>query len=168
MKKPHLKTGALLTVLLSCLMITCFQPGSTGMLPWALAMPRAVVALALPPAQIEAGVEEYFASIGALEAQRFAKNFAPDAVLEDPVGTPPIQGKQAIRDYFARTIAPFREIKPKVQGIIICGNEATVNWQLRLKTTTGKQITIDGVGIFKFNLTGKLNTGYAWRPRPTG
>src|SRR5262245_12432258 len=55
----------------------------------------------LTPEQIEAAVEEYFASISSLNAQRFVNNFAPDGVFEDPVGTPPIQGTQAIAAYFA-------------------------------------------------------------------
>ena len=42
----------------------------------------------LTPDQIEAAVEEYFASVGAFDVQRYVNNFAADGVLEDPVGTP--------------------------------------------------------------------------------
>lgn len=112
----------------------------------------------LTPEQIEAAVEEYFASIGSLDVQRFVNNFAPDGVLEDPVGTPPVQGTQAIAAYFGAIIAPFTEIKPNIQEVIVGGQEAAVNWKLRLKTTTGKKITIDGMGVFKFNPQGKLQS----------
>lgn len=112
----------------------------------------------LTPAQVEAAVEEYFASIGSLDVQRFVNNFAPDGVLEDPVGTPPIQGTQAIAAYFGAITAPFSHIKPYVQEVIVCGQEAAVNWKLRLKTTTGKTIIIDGMGVFKFNQAGKLQS----------
>lgn len=110
----------------------------------------------LTPEQIEAAVEEYFASIGSLDVQRFANNFAPNGVLEDPVGTPAVQGQQTIGAFFASIIAPFSEIKPKVQEIIPCGQEAAVNWKLNLKMASGKKITIDGMGVFKFNQAGKL------------
>ena len=110
----------------------------------------------LTPEQIEAAVEEYFASIGSLNVQRYVNNFAPDGVLEDPVGTSPLQGTQAIADYFAAITTPFIEIKPMVQEVIVCGHEAAVNWKLRLKTTTGKIIVIDGMGVFNFNQAGKL------------
>lgn len=110
----------------------------------------------LTPEQIEAAVEEYFASIGSLDVQRFVNNFAPDGVFEDPVGTPPIQGTEAIGAYFVAVTAPFTEIKANVQEVIVGGQEAAVNWKLRLKTTTGKKITIDGMGVFKFNQQGKL------------
>jgi steroid delta-isomerase len=112
----------------------------------------------LTTTEIEAAVDEYFASIGSLNVQRFVNNFAPDGVLEDPVGTPPVQGTQAIGVYFGAIIAPFSEIKPTVQEVIVCGQEAAVNWKLRLKTADGKKIVIDGMGVFKFNQNGKLQS----------
>ena len=108
--------------------------------------------------QIEAAVEEYFASIGSLDVARFVNNFAPDGVLEDPVGTPPVPGTPAIAAFFGAIIAPFSEIKPKVQEVIVCAHEAAVNWRLQLTTTTGKKITIDGMGVFNFNQDGKLQS----------
>jgi len=89
----------------------------------------------LTPEQIEAGVEEYFASAASLDVQRFVNNFAPDGVLEDPVGTPPVQGTQAIAAFYAAIVAPFSHIKPKVQEVIVGGNEAAVDWKLNLTTT---------------------------------
>lgn len=112
----------------------------------------------LSPAQIEAAVEEYFASVAAFDVPRFVNNFAPNGVLEDPVGTPPIQGTQAITAFITNIIAPFSEIKPKIEEIVVCGNEAAVDWKLKLKTTTGKHITIDGMGVFTFNNAGKLQS----------
>jgi ketosteroid isomerase-like protein len=112
----------------------------------------------LTPEQIEAAVEEYFDSVGAFDVQRYVNNFAPDGVLEDPVGTPPVQGTPALTAFITNIIAPFSEIKPKIQEITVCGHEAAVNWKLHLKTTTGKKITIDGMGIFSFNAEGKLQS----------
>lgn len=112
----------------------------------------------LTPEQIEAAVEEYFDSVGAFDFQRFANNFGPNGILEDPVGTPPIQGTEAISAFIASISAPFSEIKHKIQDINVCGNEAAVNWKLNLKTTTGKKIVIDGMGVFKFNQNGKLHS----------
>jgi len=112
----------------------------------------------LTPDQIEAAVEEYFASVGAFDVPRYINNFAPDGVLEDPVGTPPVQGTAAIAAYIAAITAPFSEIKHKIQEVIVCGHEAAVDWKLNLTTTTGKKITIDGMGIFNFNDQGKLQS----------
>src|SRR5437764_8935532 len=67
----------------------------------------------LTPEQIEAAVEEYFASVGAFDVPRYVNNFAPDGVLEDPVGTPAVQGTPAIAAYIAAITAAFSEIKDK-------------------------------------------------------
>lgn len=112
----------------------------------------------LTPEQVEAAVEEYFNAVGAFDVQRYVNTFAPDGVLEDPVGTPPVQGTAAITAFITNIIAPFREIKHKIQDINVCGNEAAVNWKLHLKTTTGKKIIIDGMGVFSFNQDGKLQS----------
>jgi len=108
--------------------------------------------------QIEAAIEEYFAALGALDAQRLANCFAPDGALEDPVGTPPIQGAQNIAAYIAERAALVSDIKPHIQEIVVCGQEAVVNWKLKLKTTTMKVIILDGMGVFKFNQQGKLQS----------
>ena len=117
-----------------------------------------VVMNALTPEQIEAAVEEYFNAVGAFDIQRYVNTFAPDGVLEDPVGTPPIQGSAALGAFIAGISAPFSEIKHKIQEVIVCGHEAAVNWKLHLKTTTGKKIVVDGMGIFNFNENGKLQS----------
>jgi ketosteroid isomerase-like protein len=123
---------------------------------WTTSASRPVATQTLTPAQIEAAVEEYFASVTARDVQRYANNFVTEGVLEDPVGTPPIQGQSAIAAFFAAGIASIKEIKPSVQEIIVGGNEAIVNWKIKVKTATGKQITVDGMGLFKFNAEGKL------------
>ena len=112
----------------------------------------------MTPEQVEAAVEEYFNAVGAHDVQRYVNTFAADGVLEDPVGTPPVQGTTAITGFITNIIAPFSEIKAKIQDINVCGNEAAVNWKLQLKTTTNKHITIDGMGVFSFNAQGKLQS----------
>src|SRR6185369_4073847 len=86
----------------------------------------------LTPEQVEVAVEEYFNAVGAFDVQRYVNTFAPDGVLEDPVGTPPVQGTASITAFITNIIAPFSEIKHKVQDINVCGNEAAVNWKLHL------------------------------------
>ena len=150
MKTQLLKNLALIAVLLSLAVVaTPARATNSG---------SSFAAQGLTTTQIEAAVEEYFASIGSLDVQRYVNNFAANGVLEDPVGTPPIQGTQAIAAYFGAIIAPFSEINPKVQEVIVCGNEAAVNWKLKLTTKTGKHITIDGMGVFSFNQAGKLQS----------
>jgi steroid Delta-isomerase len=152
-----LKSTALMTVLMIFTVAAPTGTGAANFKPVPVAGNVSVITQ-LTPEQVEAAVEEYFNAVGAFDVQRYVNTFAPDGVLEDPVGTPPIQGTAALTAFITNIIAPFSEIKHKIQDINVCGNEAAVNWKLHLKTTTGKKIVIDGMGIFSFNQNGKLQS----------
>lgn len=106
--------------------------------------------------QIEAVIEDAFARLVAFDAQGVASHFAADAVLEDPVGTPPIQGREAITAYLQTFPALFSQMKLYSLDVKVCGQEAAVKWRLRFTTRAGNVFFIDGVGIFKFNEEGKI------------
>src|SRR6185295_18631753 len=108
--------------------------------------------------QIEAVIEEAFTRLAAFDAQGVVNYFASDAVLEDPVGTPPIQGTQAITAYLQTLPTLFSQIKIHSLDITVCGQEAAVKWMLRFKTKTKNVFFLDGVGIFKFNQEGKIQS----------
>ena len=106
--------------------------------------------------QIEAVIEEVFTRLAAFDAQGVVNHFASDAVVEDPVGTPPIQGTQAITAYLETFPSLFSQIKLYSLDVKVCGEEAAVKWRLRFKTNTGNVFFLDGIGIFKFNQEGKI------------
>ena len=108
--------------------------------------------------QTEAVIEEVFAGLAAFDVQRVVNHFAPDAVVEDPVGTPPIQGTQAIAAYLGTFPSLFSEIKLYSLDVKVCGQEAAVKWRLRFKTKTGNVFFLDGIGLFRFNQEGKIQS----------
>ena len=110
----------------------------------------------LTPPQIEAVIEDAFAGLVAFDAQRVLNNFADDAVLEDPVGTPPMQGSQAIAAYLATFPTLFDHMKLYSLDIKVRGQEAAVTWRIRFKTKTGNTFFLEGIGFFEFNQQGKI------------
>jgi steroid delta-isomerase len=110
----------------------------------------------LTPDQIEAVIEEVFAGLAAFDVQRVLNHFASDAVVEDPVDTPPIQGTQAIAAHLGTFPSLFSQIKIYSLDIKVCGQEAAVKWRLRFKTHTGNVFFLEGIGFFKFNQEGKI------------
>jgi steroid delta-isomerase len=108
--------------------------------------------------QIEAVLEEVFAGLAAFDAQGVVNHFAADAVIEDPVGTPPIQGTQAITAYLQTFPSLFKQIKLYSLDIKVCGQEAAVQWRLRFKTRTGNTFFLEGIGFFKFDQEGKIQS----------
>lgn len=108
--------------------------------------------------QKEAVIEEVFNALAAFDAQGVVNHFTADAVIEDPVGTPPIQGTQAITAYLQTFPTLFSKIKVSSLDVTVCGQEVAVKWRLRFKTRTGNVFFLDGIGIFKFNQEGKITS----------
>jgi steroid Delta-isomerase len=111
---------------------------------------------ALTSEQIEAVIEDAFAGLVTFDVQRVVNNFASDAVLEDPVGTPPMQGTQAIAAYLETFPTLFSQMKLYSLDIKVRGQEAAVKWRLRFTTKTGNVFFLEGIGFFKLNQAGKI------------
>jgi len=79
-------------------------------------------------------------------------------VVEDPVGTPPIQGTQAIAAYLETFPSLFSRIKLYSLDVKVCGQEAAVEWRLRFETRTGNVFFLEGIGFFKFDQAGKIQS----------
>ena len=112
----------------------------------------------LTPQQIEAIATEMFNRFAAFDAQGTAAMFAPDGTIEDPVGTTPIQGTQAIIAYQETFPTILNEIRIQHFDVTVAGQEAAIKWRLRFKTKTGNVFFVDGIGILKINAEGKIQS----------
>ena len=110
----------------------------------------------LTPQQIEAAIEDAFAGLIAFDAPRVLNHFAADAVLEDPVGTPPMVGRDAIAAYLATFPTLFDQMKLYSLDIKPGGQEAAVTWRIRFTTRSGHTFFLEGIGHFRFNSEGKI------------
>ena len=106
--------------------------------------------------QIEAVIEDAFAGLVAFDVPRVINNFSSDAVLEDPVGTPAMQGTQAIAAYLETFPTIFNQMKLYSLDIKVRGHEAAVKWRIRFTTKTGNVFFLEGIGFFKLNQAGKI------------
>jgi steroid delta-isomerase len=112
----------------------------------------------LTPQQIEAIATDVFNKFAAFDAQGTADLFAPDGTIEDPVGTTPVQGTQAIIAYLETFPTILDEIRVQHFDVTVAGQEAAIKWRLRFKTKTGNVFFVDGIGIFKINEQGKVQS----------
>ena len=112
----------------------------------------------LTPEQIKAIATEMFNRFAAFDAQGTANMFAPDGTIEDPVGTTPIQGTQAIIAYQETFPTILDEIRIQHFDVTVAGQEAAIKWRLRFKTKSGNVFFVDGIGILKINAEGKIQS----------
>ena len=106
--------------------------------------------------QIEAVIEDAFAGLVAFDVPRVINNFSADAVLEDPAGTPPMVGTQAITAYLESFPTLFNQMKLYSLDIKVRGQEAAVKWRIRFTTKTGNVFFLEGIGFFRLNQQGKI------------
>ena len=113
---------------------------------------------ALTSEQIEVILEEVYNGFATFEVQQVVSRFAADATVEDPVGTPPMQGTQAITNHLNSFPVLFEQVKLYSLEVRVGGQEAAVKWRYRFKTKTGHTFFLDGFGVSKFNEEGKIQT----------
>ena len=112
----------------------------------------------LTPEQIEAIATNMFVKFAAMDAQGTASLFAPDGTIEDPVGTIPVQGTQAIIAYLETFPTILNEIRIQSFDVTVAGQEAAIRWRLRFKTRSGNVFFVEGIGVLKINAEGKVQS----------
>jgi len=85
-------------------------------------------------------VARYLATFATGDIEARIALFAPDASFEDPVGTPPMIGHDALRAFFSQGSA--MKMSAELDRIAICGNEAAYAFRARLDAGEGGQVTI--------------------------
>lgn len=102
-------------------------------------------------------LRRYFAlALDEPDVTAFTELFALDGVLEDPVGTPPLHGREAIGRFLAAGRAFIERTRYEFRDVFCCGHEIAVRWSAIVTTRRGDNIAIDGIGIFSFDDQHKL------------
>lgn len=117
------------------------------------------------PDRISRAVRGYFLAIRAMDAEAFANSFAEDGTTYDPVGTPGVTGREAIRDFLISIAKNFKSVSLTEDSVFIAGNGAAVKWTGKGTSTTGKEVNFEGIDVFEVNEDGKIQTVRAyWNP----
>src|SRR5262245_1912643 len=118
----------------------------------------------MSPEAIEKVVTDYFAAIQSLDVEAWINTFAADATSYEP-GNPPLQGHNSLRMFFNGVAGGFEEIDIAPNQIFIVDGEAAVKWSARGMGKNGRKVTFEGIDLFSFNGTGKIQTVKAfWDP----
>ena len=115
--------------------------------------------------KISRAVRAYFLAIRAMDANAFANAFAEDGTTCDPVGSPAITGRDAIREFLASICKNFKSVGLTEESVFVAGNGAAVKWIGKGTSVTGKDVTFEGIDVFEVNEDGKIQTVCAyWNP----
>ena len=115
--------------------------------------------------KISRAVRAYFLAIRAMDADAFANTFAEEGTTFDPVGTPGITGREAIREFLASICKNFKSVGLTEESVFVAGNGAAVKWTGRGTSASGKEVRFEGIDVFEVNADGKIQTVHAyWNP----
>jgi len=117
------------------------------------------------PATVKATVTRLLDAMKERDFDTWLTCFATDVKSYNPVGTPPLQGQEAMKKVFQNTVGGFTEWKLTVESMFVAGNEAAVKYSATGKMKNGKLVVIDGINVYEVNDQGKVQTvrGY-WHP----
>ncbi|SRR6266852_3117821 len=117
------------------------------------------------PDRISRAVRAYFLAIRAMDAEAFANTFAEDGTTFDPVDSPGITGRPAIREFLESICKNFKSVGLTEDAVFVAGNGAAVKWTGRGTSATGKEVNFEGIDVFEVNEDGKIQTVRAfWNP----
>lgn len=115
--------------------------------------------------KISRAVRTYFLAIRAMDADAFANAFAEDGMTFNPVGSPAITGRNALREFFQSICNNFKSIALDEDFIFVAGNGAAVKWTGRGMSTNDREVKFEGIDVFDINEDGKIQTVRAyWNP----
>src|SRR5262245_61477365 len=93
-------------------------------------------------------VHAYYEAVSNNDFDGAVAMFAADAIMRDPVGTPPAKDADQRRARYAGISAAFDAFAIAPEHIAVCGNEVAAKWAVRAHTMQGKDVSFEGISTF--------------------
>jgi steroid delta-isomerase len=117
-----------------------------------------------PQAVMKAALQAYVDRTNAGDAAGLVALFAPDAVIEDPVGSP-VKTYAEFARWFGDSVAFGAQITPVAPIRGSHGNAAALVFDVEFTPPGGERLRIRSLDVCTFNPTGQITTLHAyWGP----
>ena len=127
-------------------------------------MNQAVAPAAPSQAEMRAALESYVARINSGDRDGVLALFSPDAIIEDPVGSPAKAG-EAITAWFDDTIAFATQIRPVAPIRGSHGDAAALMFDVTFQPPGGPAMLIRSLDVCTFDREGRITSLKAyWGP----
>lgn len=106
--------------------------------------------------ELRAGVERYIACFNAADREAWLALFAPDATVEDPVGTEPHVGHEAIGAFWDMSHSLAEAIRLEL-GELVKPSGDGVAFAMRIITTVGgAELFVDVIEVQTYDAEGRI------------
>ena len=113
-------------------------------------------------ARTRAAIEAYVDAWARNDRAALLGVFAEGAVWVDPVGTPPYEGHEAIGKFWDRAHAGGVRLEPRVQRIVVCGNEGVLLFRMVVRNADGSGMGLDVCDHMIVDEHGRIRTARAF------
>lgn len=98
----------------------------------------------------------YFDNMAAMNAEGWLEIFSEDALIHDPVGSPPKLVNKDSQQFFKILSNFFEKIELLKDNIFFVKNGAAVKWTMQVVAKSGRHATSEGISVFEINDIGKI------------
>ena len=106
------------------------------------------------PEHMQAAVEAYVRALNAADLDAIVALYADDALVEDPVGSPPKRGLAEIRAFYAGSLRLKLQVALEGQVRAVAG-EAAFAFSVSFEVN-GRRTTIRPIDLFRFDDAGRI------------
>jgi hypothetical protein len=107
---------------------------------------------------MEAAIETYFSNLAAMNPEGWLSAFAADAIVCDPVGTPPRKAHEDSEAFFGLLSRVFQRLDISLDHIFLAGGSVAVKWTLQGWAKNGQQGSAEGISVFALDRESKIQT----------
>ena len=108
-------------------------------------------------AVLRSTLDAYFGAIAARDPPRIALVFAERGEIEDPVGSPVRQGRDAVAGLFASGVALLAsDVEINVLAALPSGNAIAAHWTMTARSKAGHEVRAEGIDVLEVDAQGLI------------
>lgn len=110
---------------------------------------------------VRESVHAYYQAVRAMDAEALGAALSEDVVSFDPVGDPPIEGRQGVRRAYRARWEGLGGVGVTEDYIFVAGDGAAVKWTMQVVDATGVHVS-EGIDVFEVNEQGSIQTVWSY------
>ena len=120
---------------------------------------------ALVDARVESAVSDYFRTISARDKNAWIALFDTSAVLHEPVGATPAEGREGLEQVWQVFTGPFAKLSLSSDEVFYSGSGAAARWSATASAQSGASADFAGITVFEVDQDGHIQTVMSyWDP----
>ena len=115
--------------------------------------------------RVEAAVSGYFRTLSSRDKNAWFALFDSSAVLHEPVGTTPGEGREGLEQVWQLFTGPFASLEMASDEVFYSGSGAAARWTAHASSVSGERTSFHGITVFEIDSDGRIQTVMSyWDP----